>query len=229
VKILYLIPAREGSKGLPGKNVKNLGGKSLISYSIDFVLAHLKEGDELCISTDDPQIIAIAKERRISIPFLRPKELASDYATSYDVIMHAIHYYESQGRYFDVVLLLQPTSPFRTAEDFKNLIRAYAPDIDMVVSVKVAKESPYFTIFEEGGAGYLTRSKEGNFQRRQDCPAVYTFNGSMYLMNVASLKKTTIAGFNKIKKMVMPEERSIDIDTMADWVVAEYYLNSFKF
>lgn len=225
MKILYLIPARAGSKGLPGKNVKILGDKPLIVYSIEFAVKNLKEGDELCISTDDQEVVEIAKGMGINIPFLRPNELASDMATSYDVIMHALQYYEENDKKFDSVLLLQPTSPFRKQEDFENLIFSYDDDIEMVVSVKNAKENPYFTLFEENEDGFLDKSKQGNFHRRQDAPKVFAFNGSMYLMKVSTLKNKSISEFKKVKKIVMPEERSIDIDTMADWTLAEFYLN----
>jgi CMP-N,N'-diacetyllegionaminic acid synthase len=225
MKILYLIPARGGSKGLPGKNIKRLGDKPLIVHSIDFAMRNKKDEDELCISTDDIKVIEIAKSKGIEIPFVRPDKLASDNATSYDVILHALEHYEKEGKTFDAVLLLQPTSPFRNQEDFDNLISSYNSDLDMVVSVKNVKENPYFTLFEEDQLGFLEKSKKGNFQRRQDCPQVFAYNGSMYLMNIETLKKRTISEFEKIKKIVMPDERSIDIDTMADWILAEFYLN----
>ncbi len=95
----------------------------------------------------------------------------------------------------------------------------------MVVSVKLAKENPYFTLFEENHEGFLNKSKVGNFERRQDCPEVYAFNGSMYLINIESIKKSRIAELKNIKKIIMPEERSVDIDTLADWTLAEFYLN----
>lgn len=226
MRILYLIPARKGSKGLPGKNVKFLGDKPLIEYSIDFALNNLTSDDELCISTNDEAVIEIAKSKGISIPFIRPEELANDNASSYDVIIHALSQYEKFNQTFDAVLLLQPTSPFRIQDDFTRLINEYNIEIDMVVSVKMAKENPYFTLFEENSNGYLNKSKVGNFERRQDCPKVYTFNGSMYLINVKSIKKSKFAEFKRIKKIIMPEERSVDIDTLADWALAEYYLKN---
>lgn len=225
MRILFLITARAGSKGLLGKNIKLLGDKPLISYSIDFAIRNLKAEDEICISTDDLNVIKIANNLGINVPFVRPKELASDTATSYDVIMHALDYYEKGGKTFDCVLLLQPTSPFRNQQDFENLISTYNRDLDMVVTVKSSKENPYFTLFEEDELGLLNKSKSGNFQRRQDCPKVFAYNGSMYLMKVAALKSKTISEFKKIKKIVMPEERSIDIDTMTDWILAEFYLD----
>jgi CMP-N,N'-diacetyllegionaminic acid synthase len=225
MKILYLIPARAGSKGLPGKNIKLLGGKPLIMYTIDFVLQNIKPEDELCISTNDDNVLTIASNLGIHVPFKRPEELSTDTASSYEVIIHALKYYESNNRFFDFVLLLQPTSPFRIQQDFDDLIQSYNDEIEMVVTVKKTKENPYFTLFEENEYGFLDKSKKGNFQRRQDCPDVYAFNGSMYLMKISALKEKQFIEFKKIKKVIMPEERSIDIDTMADWNLAEFYLD----
>ena len=226
MRILYLIPARKGSKGLPGKNTKLLGRKPLIEYSIDFALNNLKIDDELCISTNDEAVIEIAKSKGITIPFIRPEEFANDSASSHDVIIHAINQYDKLNQTFDAVLLLQPTSPFRIQDDFTNLIKEYSVDTDMVVSVKLAKENPYFTLFEKNSQGFLNKSKAGNFERRQDCPEVYAFNGSMYLINIASIKKARISELKNIKKIIMPEERSVDIDTLADWTLAEFYLKN---
>jgi CMP-N,N'-diacetyllegionaminic acid synthase len=225
MKILYLIPARAGSKGLPGKNTKYLGEKPLVTYSIEFALNHLQSGDELCISTDDNGVLDIAKNMGVKIPFLRPLELATDTASTYDVLIHAINHYKNIDKNFDVLLLLQPTSPFRARNDLMEMISLYDQELDMVVSVKKAKENPYFTLFEEEENGLLIKSKSQNFERRQDCPDVFAFNGSMYLININSLLKMKISEFKKIKKLVMPEERSLDIDTLADWTLAEFYLN----
>jgi CMP-N,N'-diacetyllegionaminic acid synthase len=211
---------------LPNKNIKPLGNKPLIKYTIDFALNNLKSGDELCISTDDENVIQIAKKSGIQVPFLRPSELASDTASTYDVIMHAINYYKNKNRFFDLLLLLQPTSPFRNQVDFNSLLGAYNNELEMVVSVKKAKENPYFSLYEENELGFLDKSKKGDFQRRQDCPDVFAFNGSMYLIKVKSLMVKKIYEFTKIKKIVMPESRSVDIDTKADWILAEFYLEN---
>lgn len=228
MKILYLITARAGSKGLPNKNIKPLHGKPLFLYSVDFALENMTKNDELCISTNDESLISIASNLNINIPFKRPDNLASDTANSTDVIHHAVDFYQNQGKIFDAVLLLQPTSPLRTKDDFKNLMKAFTDDCDMAVSVKISKENPYFSLFEEDEQGFLYKSKKGDFQRRQDCPEVYSYNGSMYLIRISSLKKSKLSEFKKIKKILMPEERSVDIDTMADWILAEYYLTKEK-
>lgn len=228
MRILYIIPARKGSKGLPEKHIKLLGGKSLIEYSIHFALENIKDGDELCISTNDLSIAEIAKSNGVSIPFIRPEELSDDTASSYDVIMHALNFYDSLGKQFDTILLLQPTSPFRKRLDFISLINEFDDDTDMVVSVKLVKDSPYFNLFEESSEGFLQKCKDSNFVRRQDCPFVYAFNGSMYLINTNSIRNFRLNEFKKIKKIIMPEERSVDIDTLVDWTLAEFYLKNYE-
>ncbi len=228
MRILYLIPARAGSKGLPHKNVKLLNNKPLIAYSIEFALANLKTGDELCVSTDDERVIEISEKLGVKIPFKRPQYLSSDTANTYDVISHALNHYNEKGLTFDAVMLLQPTSPFRNTEDFQNVISSFDADCEMSVTVKEAKENPYFTLFEESKEGFLVKSKTGNFERRQDCPKVYAFNGSIYLIRVSAILFKKINELRSIKKIIMPESRSVDIDTMADWVLAEYYLNQIN-
>lgn len=228
MKILFLITARSGSKRLPRKNVKLLGDKPLVAYSIEFALQNMKEGDTLCISTNDDEILAIADKMGIAVPFKRPEEYSTDTTSSYDVIMHALNFYENAGYSLDAIFLLQPTSPFRNTDDFNNMLTAYTNDIDMVVSVKQSKENPYFNLYEENSEGYLAKCKEGNFLRKQDCPPVFAYNGSMYLINTSSIKQYSRMEFPKIRKVIMPEERSIDIDTFDDWNLAEFYLKNAK-
>lgn len=223
---LILIPARAGSKGLPGKNTKVLGHLPLISHTLLFALKIIGENDIICVSSNDDEVLAIASQyQNVQVPFKRPEDLASDTVGSYEVIMHAIKHYEEKGIEFQNVLLLQPTSPFRTTEDFHNIKNIYDASCDMVVSVYVSKHNPYFNLFEQSKDGYLQKSKESEIIRRQDCPEVYAFNGSFYLINVNSLKRTNLQGFTKIVKSIMPEERSIDIDNMKDWKMAEYLFN----
>lgn len=226
MRTLYLIPARAGSKGLPGKNTRLLNGKPLIAYSVEFAIASADIDDTICISTDDLGIEKIAAEYGLKLPFIRPAELATDTAGSRDVILHALNYYESLGREFDAVLLLQPTSPFREKTDRDKIFEAFDLDCDMAVSVKVSKDNPYFNMFEENQNGFLVKSKSGNYTRRQDCPEVYCMNGSLYLIRVSSLKNKNMGEFEHIRKVLMPEERSIDIDTMRDWQIAEMFFQS---
>lgn len=225
MKKLIIIPARKGSKGLPGKNTKLLGSKPLISYSIEYAIEIKGDNDVICITTNDDSVIEIAKSYGLEVPFKRPENLASDSASTYNVIIHSLNYFEEKEEKFDAVLLLQPTSPFRSVEDFKSMLNEFDEDCDMVVSVKKVKDNPYFNLFEENTSGYLEPSKNGHFNTRQECPTVYAYNGSLYLIRVASLLKSDLGGFTKIKKTIMPEERSIDIDTMRDWILADFFLN----
>jgi CMP-N,N'-diacetyllegionaminic acid synthase len=226
MSILIIIPARAGSKGLPGKNTKILGDKPLITHSIEFAQKVQQTGDVICISSNDDEVIKIAKENGLTVHFKRPEALASDTASSYDVIMHSINHYHTEGKDFDAVLLLQPTSPFRLVEDYEKLISLFTDDTDMVVTVKETKENPYFTLFEENSEGFLEKSKPSAYSSRQECPKVFAYNGSMYLVKVSSLLAGGFSTFRKVKKVILPEERSIDIDIMQDWVLAEFFLNS---
>ena len=224
MKDLVLIPARGGSKGIPGKNINPLNGRPLIYYTLDAACA-VASPENICVSTDSDEIISIVREYGLGVPFKRPDYLATDTASSYDVILHAIDFYDQQGMYYDRILLLQPTSPFRNGTHIREALSLYQPGLDMVVSVKIAHANPYFNLFEENADGFLTRSKSGNFTRRQDCPVVYEFNGAIYIMNVQSLKIESHIKFSKIRKYVMTEEDSLDIDTNIDWIIAEAILS----
>lgn len=221
MKILVIIPARGGSKGIPHKNIKPLNGKPLIHYTIDE--AREIVGDEdICVSTDDPEIIKCVEDYGLKVPFVRPEELATDTAGTYEVLLHALNYYEKQGRHYDVVLLLQNTSPFRKAEQIKEALKLYTPDMDMVVSVKECAANPYYCVFEEDNNGYLHVCKgDGNIFRRQDAPKVYEYNGAIYIMNAEKLKTTHMHKMQKRVKFVMDEMSSFDLDTMTDWNIAE--------
>ncbi len=226
MKALVIIPARAGSKGIPGKNIKILGDKPLIQYTIDAASSVFNKEDIL-VSTDGEEIKAAAEACGLNVPFLRPEHLATDKATTQDVLLHAIDYMEKQGKNYDTVVLLQPTSPFRKKEHIQEAIALFEKETEMVVSVKEPEENPYYTLFEEGKNGFLHRSKEGEFTRRQDCPKVYAFNGAIYVMSVAALRAKTIAEFERVKKYAMSDLHSIDLDTPVDWDLAEIVLNKY--
>jgi N-acylneuraminate cytidylyltransferase len=205
-KILFLIPARAGSKGLPQKNIKNLCGKPLISYSIEFALQNCNRNDVICISTNDLNVVDIAtKQYQIDVPFIRSEELSSDTASTFDVLLDALKFYEKKDCFFEKILLLQPTSPYRIQHDFEKINEIYNnTEADMVVSVKKSKESPYFTLFEENKNGYLNKVIENSlFTNRQECPPVYTYNGSMYLVNAKKFIEKKNFNFQKIVKYEM--------------------------
>ena len=223
MKTLFLIPARGGSKGIPHKNIKLLGGKPLICYAIDAAREVASEED-ICVSTDDEAIIRVVEEYGLPVPFRRPDELAQDGSGSYEVILHALDYYRQRGKEYDALVLLQPTSPFRTAEHIRGAMELYTPDCDMVVSVSEAKSNPYYVMFQEDPNGYLQHILKGTFTRRQDCPVVYEYNGAVYVMNVAALRAKPLSAFTKNRKYVMPASVSVDLDTLDDWKYAEFLI-----
>ncbi len=227
MKSLIVIPARGGSKGVPRKNIKVLGDKPLIQYTIDAAKG-VFDDEFICVSTDDFEIKSVVEQLGLKVPFLRPNELASDTAGTYEVLLHAISYYESKGYFPDTLILLQPTSPFRTSAHIKEALKLYHESIDMVVSVKETKANPYYILFEEDRNGYLKKTKEANFTRRQDCPKVWEYNGAIYIINVKALKEKTISQFTKVCKFEMDETSSHDIDTLLDWKIAEIILQDFK-
>ena len=227
MKPLIVIPARGGSKGVPRKNIKVLGDKPLIQYTIDAAKG-VFDDEFICVSTDDFEIKSVVEQFGLKVPFLRPNELASDTAGTYEVLLHAISYYESKGYFPDTLILLQPTSPFRTSAHIKEALKLYHESIDMVVSVKETKANPYYILFEEDRNGYLKKTKEANFTRRQDCPKVWEYNGAIYIINVKALKECAISQFTKVCKFEMDETSSHDIDTLLDWKIAEIILQDFK-
>lgn len=225
MRTLFLITARGGSKGIPGKNIRPLGGKPLICHSIDHARQFADDAD-ICLSTDSEEIAGVAREYGLEVPFIRPAELATDTAGSYGVILHALDHYRSRGIEYDRVVLLQPTSPLRTSEDIAAAIGLWKPEIDMVVSVTEAKANPYYDAFEKGSDGFLHISKgEGKYTRRQDAPEVWQFNGAVYVMSVPSLLEGPMGSFRRIVPSPMSREHSVDLDTPLDWMIAEYLLN----
>lgn len=224
---IFIIPARAGSKGLPGKNIKILGCKPLIAYSIEFALNVKEEQDEICVTTNDDEVFNIATNLGVPPIFKRPQELSSDTASSSDVISHVLNEYKKINKTFENIVLLQPTSPFRKISDYIGMKNLYLEkNAEMVVSVKVSKENPFFNLFKENAEGKLERFiADSSYTRRQDCPSAFAYNGSIYIVNVFAFEQIKSFAFNQIYKYLMPVERSIDIDTPVDWVLAEYYLN----
>lgn len=225
MRCLVLIPARGGSKGVPKKNIKPLNGKPLIHYTIE-AARNIFSDEDICVSTDSEEIKVISEKTGLKVPFLRPDYLSTDTADSQSVLLHALDFYETEGKEYDVVVLLQPTSPFRTSQHIQEAVDLYTADLDMVVSVKKAKGNPYFSLFEENENGFLGISKKGNFTRRQDCPKVWEYNGAIYIINVNRLKEERIVQFNKVKKYIMSSENSVDIDTPLDLKLAELLLKN---
>lgn len=224
MKSLVIIPARGGSKGIPYKNIKVLGEKPLICYSID-IARGLVPDSNICVTTDDPEIIDVVENYGLKVPFVRPAYLATDTMGTYDVLLHALKFYEDRGEHFDNIILLQCTSPFRQLEDVESALKLYTPEIDMVVSVKESSANPYYNCFEESPDGFLSISKgDGKYHRRQDAPQAWEYNGAIYIINPSSLKEKPMSRFTKVVKYVMDDIHSIDLDTLFDWKLAELVL-----
>lgn len=221
MKPLVVIPARGGSKGIPRKNIKHLGGRPLIYYAIDCARSVVEDTD-ICVTTDDTEIIETVKDYGLNVPFIRPDYLSADNMGTYEVLLHALDYYEKNGRQYDTIVLLQPTSPFRRPEDIRGAINAYSSDLDMVVTVKEAATNPYYNSYEEDNEGYLIISKgDGKYARRQDVPKAWEYNGAVYVINAESLKSQNMSDFRRVRKYVMDSLHSLDLDTLLDWKIAE--------
>lgn len=218
--ILVIIPARGGSKGVSKKNIKELNDKPLIAYSLYFA-SEFFEKEDICITTDSLEIKEVVESLGYKVPFLRPDILATDTANTRDVLLHAVQNFNVEKKY-KYILLLQPTSPFRSKQDFKEILRLKEiNEFDMIVSVKETKSNPYFNLYEEQN-GFLKKSKPSNYTRRQDAPSIYEFNGAFYLIKIESLFLKNIDEFDQIYKVVNNDFFfNIDIDTDKDWQEAE--------
>ncbi|MEZ7495053.1 acylneuraminate cytidylyltransferase family protein [Leeuwenhoekiella aequorea] len=224
MNFLYLIPARGGSKGLPNKNIKEFNGRPLISYTIDAALTCTSK-ENICITTDSIEIKNVAESCGVEVPFLRPAEQSTDYASSEEVILHALAFYRSIDQIYDYVIYLQPTSPLRNQSDIKQAIASLRDNTELLVSVKETDANPYYVLFEENQNGILEHTKPSVFSRRQDCPKVYELNGAIYIINV---KKFLQKGYRELKmqKFVMDKINSVDIDDIWDFKIAEFLMKS---
>lgn len=224
MKPLVIIPARGGSKRLPGKNIKLLKGNPLIHYTIE-AAREVFDDSIICVSTDDESIKEVAEQTGIIVPFLRPDFLATDTADSRSVLLHAYNFYKKNRNYVaDTIVLLQPTSPLRNGNHINECLKLYDDEVDQVLSVKETDSNPYFLLFEEDECGYLEKVLPGDFTRKQDCPTVYEINGAIYVINVKSLLDSDTLIFSRTKKYVMNKESSVDIDDEFDFKLAEFIL-----
>ncbi len=225
---LILIPARAGSKGIPGKNWKRLGDKPLIQYSLEQAL-QICPADQICVSSDADEVLNVAQAMGLPIPFKRPAELSGDHSGSREVLIHALDHYQSQGRPFDYVVLLQATSPFRTAGDIAACLELLQGDpcADAAYSVAPCRSHPYYTQFREDD-GALKPLFAQNFTRRQDLPEIWELNGSIYAFRSQSLRKYSLAELPKRLLFKMPAASLVDLDTEDDWMYAEFLLDRGK-
>jgi CMP-N-acetylneuraminic acid synthetase len=226
---MAIIPARGGSKRLPKKNIMPLCEKPLIGWTIE---ASIKSNcfDEVIVSSDDDNIIEIAKKYGASVPFIRPKELASDTATSYDVVKHAVEFYKNElNKEFDFIVILQPTSPLRTAAHIQEAIKQRTDmNADAIVSVCEVEHSPLWmnTLPDDKSMNKFIDDKIKNL-RSQDLPKYYRLNGAIYIAKTDRfLQDRSVLFSNNIFAYIMNMEQSVDIDNKIDFALAEILMKS---
>ena len=176
------------------------------------------------MSTDSETIKKVVEEYGLKVPFIRPDYLATDTATSNDVLVHAVNFFKEQGKRYKKLCLLQPTSPLRTVEDVEGAMNLYRDDIDMVVSVMKSHAPAVLCQDDENGFVQLVYNKKA--VGRQQLADMYEYNGAVYVMNVSSLMEKGMSGFTKRVKYVMSKEHSVDIDDIYDFYQVESILKN---
>ena len=229
MRVLALIPARGGSKRLPGKNLLPLGGKPLISWSID-VVRDLPCVVDVLVSTDDLAIAQVAVENGAMVPWLRPPELATDNANSVDVALHALNWYETEHGVVDGLMLLQPTSPLRTRATVEHGIALFQAVKGLgVVGVSPAATHPMWAFKRVGSVLKPWVSQKALQTRSQDLPEAYAVNGAFYLLSPKKLRKLRSFFPNGFLPLIMGDEwESIDIDTEKDYLLAQALVSHSK-
>ena len=226
-RILGIIPARAGSKGIPGKNIRLLADKPLICYTIQSALLSTKL-DTILISTDCEEVIAISKQyERIEAPFIRPKELALDTTPTIEVVQHAVKYYEKMGKKFDYICLLQPTSPFRNDDlidkTIKKMIETKTDSLTTIRKVP-AKYNPHWTLEMKENFLSVSTGEKHIITRRQDLPDAWYRDGKIYISTIEQIQKGALLGGN-IFGYINENEPDVNIDTQEDWQLAEKLLS----
>lgn len=219
--------ARGGSKGVPRKNIRNLGGIPLIVHSIRVAeqCAWIKR---IVVSTDDVEIANVARQFGAEVPFMRPAELAGDRSSEYEAWQHAITTFESTcGENVDIFVSLPPTSPLRSVVDVDNCIgELLNTDADMVVTVKEAVRSPYFNMLHNDDGGYahlVNLAPDGTrYIRRQDVPAVFDMTTVAYVSRRDFILASDSVFSGKVRSVLIPDQRAVDIDTELDFKFAEF-------
>lgn len=226
--IVGIIPARGGSKGIHRKNIRKLNKKPLIFYSISEAKKS-KFLSKVVVSTEDIQIANVAKKFNACV-IKRPKKLATDKSQSIDTIKHVIHFLEKQNKSkIDIIVFLQPTSPLRTTEDIDKAISKFIKSkSDSLISVSETTHSPYFMYSLKGNFLKPLLKTSTKSKRRQDMPKTFQINGAIYITSrELILKRNTVFG-KKILPYVMDIEKSVDIDSPLDLILAEHLLKLRK-
>jgi len=225
MRILAIIPARGGSKRLPGKNIKLLGGKPLINWTLDAVKG-IPEICDILVSTDDSEIASIAKKGGAYVPWLRPNELSNDEASSVDVAIHALDWYEKEHGNVDGLMLLQPTSPFREQNTIKTGITLFRNNgLLPVIGVSRVGEHPEW-MFKEKNNLLVPFLDDHSFDKRsQDLATLFIVNGGFYLLSPIDIRmRHSFFGTTNIPLIVISPKEQLDIDTHNDFELAEFFL-----
>ena len=224
MKAVAFIFARGGSKGLPGKNIRLLGGKPLIAWSIEHALA-IKRIERVIVSTDSEEIAAVARDYGAEVPFIRPAELARDDSPEWLAWRHALNYLcETTGALPEVMVSVPATAPLRLALDIENCLDEYEKgDADMVITVTDAHRSHYFNMVKTNADGTvdLVMSSQHAIARRQDVPVVYDMTTVCFVANPAFVMTHNASFEGRVRAVHVPAERAIDIDTLLDFRIAE--------
>lgn len=227
-RILCLIPARGGSKGIPKKNIKLLSGKPLIAWTIEQALKS-KYLDKILVSTDDEEIAEISKKYKAEVPFLRPKELAKDESPTSDTIIHAINWLENRNECFDILVLLEPTSPLRKEDDIDKALEEFIKNYalaDSLISVgEVHMENPHIVKKIENGYVKPFMELNKNFHQRQSLPKVYFPYGVIYAVKTDSFNKKKTFYLDKTIPYFIERWQNYEIDDIYDFYCIETILN----
>ena len=224
--ILAIIPARGGSKGIPGKNIKKLGGRPLIDWTIKEAQKS-KYIDRLMISTDSEDIAKIGSKLGVEIPFLRPLKYATDNSLGTDVVLHVMDWFKKNDSKYDYFILLQPTSPFRKVKHIDDALEITISnrDIDSLVSIQKVDQHPHW-MKKINQSGYLKEYKKQSISNtnRQNLPDYYINNGSIYISKWDVFISDRSFYQKNCYPYIMDKKFSLDIDTIEDWEYAEFLL-----
>ena len=228
--ILGSICVREGSKGVPDKNIRPINGIPLMGYTIESA-KNSNLIDDLIISTDSDEIIGIANDYGVNAPFRRPAELATDTANKWDVFNHLVDYYhQNTSEEVEVLVDLDVTVPLKTGDDIDGAIQALLddPETDVVVTAYEADRNPYFNMVEIGDQGYASMVKNSAepIVSRQQAPKVYSLTPAVFAIRINALRKYTHWSQSKFRIFPIPRMRAVDIDTETDFKFVEYLMQS---
>jgi len=230
MKYIILICVREGSKGLPGKNIKPLNGIPLIGWTIN-IAKQINRASRIIVSTDSEEIAKLALDYGAEAPFMRPKELAQDNSPEWLVWRHAIDYIENNDfEPFDAIIVLPVTAPLRSSDDINACINLFEEGMsDSIITVSSSYRSPYFNmIVNNNEYASLVISPKSKVTRRQDAPEVFDMTTVAYVVSKNFVKNHNGIFEGKVKSVIIPRERAIDIDNLMDFKIAECLLNQKK-